>query len=325
MEIRKLAVLLVALLGAVGTSASGGTEGRQAKAAPFDYAPWERVLKKFVTETGRVDYAALKAASADLDRFAAELAARSPVSHPQDFPTRESQLAYWINTYNALAIRGVIEAWPVKSVLDIGLLPHSFFWRKSFTVGGRPMTLDNIENDFLRKQFAEPRIHFAIVCASNSCPRLQRQAYTAENVERLLEENARFYVNEPRNLRIDPARNRVTLAHLYTFPRYRGDFENHVRAKNISGTGNLLLDYVRLYTNPANRAALDALKNPRVEHFDYDWGINDVHAPAVTRENQPAAARQEFRELAAELPENAVFTRELAKPERSPGAVASDP
>src|SRR6266849_9456371 len=114
----------------------------------FDYAPWDRVLKKFVTETGRVDYGALKADSGDLDSFVAALAARSPASHPQDFPTRESQLAYWINAYNALVMKAVVENWPTKSVRNLGKL-YSFFWARKFVAGGKEYTLNNIE-DILR-------------------------------------------------------------------------------------------------------------------------------------------------------------------------------
>src|SRR6266852_720605 len=243
----------------------------------FDYAPWDRVMKKYVTETGRVDYAALKADSADLDRYVAEIASRSPVSHPQVFSTRESQLAYWINAYNALVMKAVVENWPTKSVRNLGKL-YSFFWGRRFVAGGKEYTLDNIE-DILRKMLMEPRIHFAIVCASNSCPRLQREAYTPENTERLLDEAARFYVNEPRNLKIDVAHNRVTLPNI--LGHYHEDFENYVRTHNARATGQPQVDYIGLYANPANRALLDQLKNPKVDHCGYDWGINDVHAPAV--------------------------------------------
>ena len=245
----------------------------------FDHAAWDHVLKKFVTEHGRVDYTALQADPRELDRYTAGLAAKSPVSDPQQFPTRESQLAYWINAYNALVMKGVIDHWPVKSVREIGRLPYSFFWRKKFVLGGRNYTLDGIEG-IMRKKLAEPRIHFALVCAANSCPRLQRQAYTPENTNRLLEEAARFYVNEPRNLRFEPEQNRVTVARIFNF--YHEDFENYVREKKITGIGQPILDYIRLYANEEHRRALDALNHPGVEHFDYDWGINDIHAPTVT-------------------------------------------
>ena len=249
-----------------------------ALAQEFDHSPWDRVLKKYVTETGRVDYVALKADSGDLDRYVAAIAAHSPVSHPQVFPTRESQLAYWINAYNALVIKAVVENWPTKSVRNLGKL-YSFFWARKFVAGGREYTLNNIE-DVLRRKLVEPRIHFAIVCASNSCPRLQREAYTAENVERLLDDAARFYANEPRNLKIEVAHNRVTLPNI--LGHYHQDFEDYVQAHNATATGHPQVDYVRLYMNPGNRALLDALKNPKVDHFGYDWGINDINAPVVT-------------------------------------------
>ncbi|HEV2495080.1 MAG TPA: DUF547 domain-containing protein [Terriglobia bacterium] len=249
------------------------------RAQQFDHSAWDHVLKQFVTDQGRVDYAALQANPVELDRYVTELAAASPISDPPQFPTREGQLVYWINAYNALVMKGVIEHWPVKSVRKIGGLPYSFFWREKFVLGGRKYTLDGVEG-ILRKTLAEPRIHFALVCAANSCPRLQRQAYTPENTDRLLEEDARFYVNEPRNLRIDPEQNRVTVARMFSF--YHEDFENYVRGKNLTGIGQPILDYIRLYANEEHRRALDALNHPGVQHFDYDWGINDVHAPTVT-------------------------------------------
>lgn len=256
-----------------------GVSAFPARAQGFDHSPWDRVLKRFVTEAGRVDYAALKADSRELDAYVAALGVRSLVSHPNDFPSRESQLAYWINSYNALVFHAVIEHWPVKTVRDIGTLPYSFFWRKKFTVGGKQYTLRHIENEFLRRGLAEPRIHFALVCAALSCPRLQRDAYTPENTERLLEEAARFYFREPRNLKIDTASHRVTVPRIMTW--YREDFEKYVRERRLARTGNALLAYVRLYASEADRAAIDALRNPRVDDFEYDWTINAVDVPAA--------------------------------------------
>jgi len=249
-------------------------------ASGFDHAPWDRVLKRFVTEASRVDYAALQDDAADLDRYVSALGARSPVSHPQDFPTRGSQLAYWINAYNAFTMKSVIEHWPTKSVRDIGFLPYSFFWRQKFVAGGARYTLNNIENDFLRKQLQEPRIHFVIVCASNSCPRLQREAFTEENTERLLEAAARFFVNEPRNLQIDRESNRVTVARIFTF--FDEDFADYARKLGKSPVGHPLLDYIWIYASEEHRAALESLDNPGVRDFEYDWGVNDVNAPAST-------------------------------------------
>ena len=185
-----------------------------------------------------------------------------------------------VNAYNAFTMKSVIEHWPTKSVRDIGFLPYSFFWRQKFVAGGKQYTLNNIENDFLRKQLQEPRIHFVIVCASNSCPRLQREAFTEENTERLLEAAARFFINEPRNLQIDRESNRVTVARIFTF--FEEDFENYARKAGKSTVGHPLLDYIWIYANEDHRTALRSLHNPTVRDFEYDWGINDVNAPAST-------------------------------------------
>ncbi len=109
---------------------------------------------------------------------------------------------------------------------------------------------------------------------------MQREACTAENTEALLEEATRFYVNEPRNLKIDVAHDRVSLPNI--LGHYHEDFENYVRAHNVTMTGQPQADYVGLYANPANRALLDELKNPKVDHFGYDWGINDVNASTAS-------------------------------------------
>ena len=269
---------LLLILLAIFCRAGVGT----AQSREFDHSAWDHVLKKFVNEQGRVDYATLQADSADLDRYAAQLAERSPFSHPRDFPTSESQLAYWINAYNAMVMRGVIENWPVKSVTKIGFLPHSFFWRKKFVLGGKQHTLNDIEKDFLLKRLAEPRIHFAIACASNSCPRLQREAYTPGNTERLLEEAVRFFINEPRNLHIDLKEDRVTVSRIFHW--YRDDFENYIRSRNLGDRSDAVLRYIRLYANEANRNRLDQLRDPSIKAFPYDWGINDIHAPENTEE-----------------------------------------
>ena len=261
--------LAVALLGALLMGSAAGAQG-------FDHSAWNRVLKKYVTEEGRVDYGGLKANRTEFDGYIAQIAARSPESHPQDFPTREAHLAYWINAYNALTICGVVDNWPTRSVRDLGFL-FGFFRRDDYTVGGKKVSLNYIEHDVIRKQFSEPRIHFALVCASLGCPKLRREAYVPEWLEQQLEDGARYFINEPRNLQIDPGRNRVTLSKIFDW--YSSDFEKYAKAANLSGTGQPILDYVRRYANENNCRALDALKNPRVSYADYSWEINATRVP----------------------------------------------
>ncbi len=223
------------------------------------------MLKKHVNQAGEVDYAALKAARRDLDEYIRLLGETSPASRPALFPSRAHQLAYWINAYNAFVMRGVVDSYPTKSVRDLGAL-YGFFRRKDYTAGGVKLSLLHLEDEILRKQFRDPRIHFVIVCASLSCPFLAAEAYTGEQVEAQLERAARLYVNQPRSLSIDAAANQVTLGAVYGLRDYVKDFE---------ATGVSLLDYIRRYASEENRRALEALKRPRLKFHDYDWSIND--------------------------------------------------
>jgi hypothetical protein len=138
---------------------------------------------------------------------------------------------------------------------------------------GRPVTLNHIEHDVLRGKLDEPRVHFVLVCAAKSCPQLPPRAVTPETVEAMLDEAARFFINEPRNLRIERPRNRVTLSWILT--HYREDFERYARRHHLNRIGVPLLDYIWLYAHAENRRALESFgRDVDLEDFDYDWSIN---------------------------------------------------
>jgi Protein of unknown function, DUF547 len=268
--IGRLPPAFAALLAAtLPIAAAAGAAAQQGGSA------WDQVLREFVTATGRVDYPALRARPGELDRFVGSLRARSPLSDPAAFPTREARLAYWINAYNALVVAGVVEAWPVSSVRQIGFLPFSFFHKK-FIVGGRRMTLDEIET-ILRQRLRDPRIHFAIVCASLSCPQLAREAYTPEQVDGQLDRAARAFIHDPGNVSIDVAHNRLKLSRIFRW--YRSDFAAAAGKEGFPGSGDPVLRYIRRYADPGTRRALDALHDPHIDYFPYDWGINAVAPP----------------------------------------------
>lgn len=151
-------------------------------AAQFDHSAWDRVLKKSTNVLGEVDYGALKKDRKDLDDYVRRLSEMSPDSKKDAFPTREAALAYWLNAYNALVMRAVVDAYPTKSVRDLGLL-YGFFRRKDHTLGGTKISLLALENDIIRPRFNDARIHFAIVCASISCPLLDREAFQPDTVD----------------------------------------------------------------------------------------------------------------------------------------------
>ena len=273
----------------------------------FDHTTLDRVLKGYVNEIGEVDYDGLKKNPDELDRYVEMLAATSPANRPQLFPTRDDRLAYWLNAYNAFVLKAVSAAYPVNSVRDMGFL-YSFFWRRKFLAGGQQMTLTHLENQMIRRRFSDPRIHFALVCASLSCPLLPREAFTGPALQEQLERAARLFINQKRNLTMDTTANRVYLSGLYNLSDYEEDFLQHLRRRNPDRKVTLLdyillyltprvtlLDYILPYLTPRNFQALNSLRNPRVEFFRYDWSINDPGSRAR------AGAVQE-RELARGSP-----------------------
>ena len=258
----RVLILVLILLALAAPAAAGG----------FDHSTWERVLKARVNAIGEVDYAALKA-NRNLDEYIRLLGESGPANRPELFPSRAHQLAYWLNAYNAFVMKGVVDNYPTRSVRDLGAL-YGFFRRKDYTAGGVRISLLNLEDDILRKQYRDPRLHFVIVCASISCPFLSRDAFTGETLEPHLERLAREFINQRRNLTINAAANLVTLGAVFGLRDYVKDFE---------ATGVSLLDYVRSYAGEENRRALGALKNPKIKFYDYDWSINDPGSRARAR------------------------------------------
>jgi len=142
-------------------------------------------LKKYVTENGRVDYKGLKNEKGKLESYL-EMLNKNP---PAKDWKQEEEMTYWINAYNAFTVKLILDHYPVKSIQEIdGGKP----WDEAFIkIGGKNYSLNNIETDFLRKKFSDPRIHFAINCASQSCPRLLNEAFTPEKIELQLNEQTK--------------------------------------------------------------------------------------------------------------------------------------
>ncbi|MEJ2166756.1 MAG: DUF547 domain-containing protein [Desulfobacterales bacterium] len=228
-------------------------------AAGFEQSRFDQVLKTYVNAKGLVDYNGI-AGDAQFKAYMKSLETADP-----NAMSRDGQLAFWINAYNAVTIDKVIEWKPQKSVRET-LIPGvwtstKFFTTRDHIVAGKRLSQDDIENDILRKQFKEPRIHFAIVCASSSCPPLPRFAYTAENVQAKLEEETRKYINSDRGTRIDAADNTLYLSKLFDW--YKGDFEFK------SGS---VLNFIKPYLNEKTLKFLE--RDPQIAYLDYDWSLN---------------------------------------------------
>ena len=187
----------------------------QDAAGRFDYAPLDRLLATFVDDAGFVNYAGLKQNHADLDKIVWDMARKSPDNAPAVFPSREAQLAYWIDAYNAEVLRIVVDHYPTSSITRIGLVPFGAFFIERVELGGKKLTLRGLENDIIRSRFHDARIHFAINCASRSCPPLARHAYQPEMLEAQLEDAARAFINDDRQVTLDETEGKVVLSKIF--------------------------------------------------------------------------------------------------------------
>nr|WP_254448821.1 DUF547 domain-containing protein [Spirosoma rhododendri] len=225
--------------------------------SPPSHAIWDGLLKKHVDGRGLVDYKGLKRDEALLNQYL-DLLSRTP---PAASWSVNEKMAYWINAYNAFTVRLILNHYPLKSIKDIGPAVQIPFvntpWtEKFFTIGGQKMSLDNIEHGTLRKQFTEPRIHFALVCAARSCPRLRNEAYTPARLAGQLNEQGVGFLNDPTKNAVTPGR--ASLSKLFDW--YNRDFEKNSRS-------------VVYWVNRYSQTKINA--DTPVSYLDYDWRLNE--------------------------------------------------
>lgn len=230
-----------------------------------DHSVWERILAAYVVASpDRVNrFAYGRVSETDRKALKAYLSALQDVKVSALKP--DEQRAYWINFYNALTIDVVLDHYPVKSIKDISL-GGGFFasgpWKKPLvTVEGKTLSLDNIEHDILRKTWRDPRVHYAVNCASMSCPNLMAKAFTAANLEQMLTQGARDYINHPRGVRVE--KGRVYLSQIFDW--YRKDF---------GANETEVLAHVAGYAAPDLKAQLQGIT--RVADYNYDWSLNEA-------------------------------------------------
>jgi hypothetical protein len=229
----------------------------------IDHAPWNGFIAAYrvlgADAIARVAYGRVSAGDrAALAAYVATLAAL-----PVRSLDRAEQRATWINLYNALTVLVVLQHYPVESIRDIdaGLISGGPWARKRLTIEGQAVSLDDIEHRILRPIWRDPRIHYAVNCASLGCPNLPAEPFTAANAERLLEDSSRAYVNHPRGLALDGAR--VTASSIYQW--FREDF---------GGSEAAVLDHLRRYAAPPLAARLADVH--AIDRYRYDWALNDA-------------------------------------------------
>jgi len=221
---------------------------------------WDLLLKRHVA-SGLVDYEGFRQDRAALDRYVVSL----QDVQPSQLGSREAQLAFWINAYNANVVKGVLDRYPIASVKEV----KGFFDRIRFRVAGRELTLNEIEGE--GRALGDWRIHFAVVCASSSCPLLRAEAYAADRLDAQLAEQTRQFLDNPRRgLRIEGG----TLWVSKIFDWYTTDF---VPAKELGLLRRLtpekLLSVLAPYLTP-EMGRLIRQRTLELRFTEYDWSLN---------------------------------------------------
>lgn len=234
-----------------------------------DHNPWDRFLQKHLVTNhpsgiNRVRYASVKQEDRrTLDDYISNLQQITVTRLPRD-----EQKAYWINLYNALTMKVVLDHYPVKSIRDINISPGIFsrgpWGAKLLSIQGQKVSLDDIEHRILRPLWGDNRVHYAVNCVSLGCPGLQPEAYTAQNTEALLEVGAREYVNHARGASM--TRDRLLLSSIYKW--FQTDF---------GGSEESVVRHLHKYAMPE---LAERLKNFKGKvSYDYDWRINGTESP----------------------------------------------
>ncbi|NIM06074.1 MAG: DUF547 domain-containing protein [Armatimonadetes bacterium] len=240
------------------------TVGKGSASTTLSHRAFDEILRRQVDSQGLVDYVSLqKDDRVLLDAYLNSIAATDPAS----LATREDRLAYWLNAYNAFVIAGVLDRYPMESVQKV----EGFFKEKRYLAGGKTYSLDEIENEIIRPTFEEPRIHFILVCAAKSCPRLGNRAMDPSSLEKTLEESARGFINSANGVRVNEIDKKLEVSALFKW--YRKDFEQEAGS---------VIDYLLRYLNEPPPDIGDY----EITFLSYDWALNEQAQPVPANGQQ---------------------------------------
>lgn len=236
------------------------------KKESIDHSRWQTILTTYITEkqvnqdTPAINLFSYGKVSAEhkqlLKRYLDDLQAIDPREY-----TEKEQFAYWVNLYNALTVDLILDNYPVKSITKLGSLLSFGPWDEDAAeVAGETLTLNDIEHKILRPIWKDPRIHYAVNCASFGCPNLSTDVFTADNTEALLEKAAHDYINHPRGLTLEG--NKLTLSKIYKW--YADDFGQSEQD---------FLIHVKQYAKPSLVKRLSGFDGKI--RYEYDWSLNE--------------------------------------------------
>jgi hypothetical protein len=232
-----------------------------------------------------VNYKELKANREPLDRFVKALGQFDKMTYRQ--MEKKEKIAFLINAYNAFVLSIVVEHYPIKGGLFASLFYprnsiqhiHGVFDSVEFELAGEKITLDGLEHEQLRRDFIEPRIHTALVCASMSCPPLRNEPYLAEKLDSQLNDQAKRFLSDPKSFRINKKKNRVYLSRIFKW--FDGDFvrafESVSRHSSLDVGQRAVISFIVPYVEPDDGNYLSG-KIYTIEYFEFDWSLN-VYKP----------------------------------------------
>lgn len=248
----------------------------------FDHTSFDELLQEYV-KNGLVDYRNLKQNPSDLTDYLKQI----EQVNPDEFQkwSKEEQMAFWINAYNAITIEGILRNYPIQwgSLIARVRFPQNSirqiggFWDEVFVkVMGKDLTLNDIEHKILRKEFNDPRIHFVIVCASIGCPLLESRAFFADDLDKRLEQATRNFINSPDKVRLDKKDNILNLSSIFDW--YKEDFsisaEEMKKFENYSKAEKGVIDFVTKFFPESDQKYI-VQNQPKIKYLDYDWSLNE--------------------------------------------------
>jgi hypothetical protein len=231
----------------------------------IDHSEWDRFLGQYILsgEDGinRVPYSSVS----DSDRQQLRQYIVSLEQLPIRRYSREQQLAYWINLYNALTVYVILQHYPVNSIRDIDISPGFFadgpWGKKLLTIEGQAVSLNDIEHRILRPLWQDPRLHYALNCASLGCPNLSASAFHANTLDAMLDQGANAYVNHPRGVML--RNGKLYISSIYSW--FRSDFGD---------SDTTVIDHLKRYAAPALQNTLSGIEH--ITGDDYNWSLNDA-------------------------------------------------
>ncbi len=243
------------------------------------------MLKTFANEKAMVNYRKLKAQRRQLDAFAAAMG-KLPSATYEKWSERD-KIAFWLNAYNGLTLKAIIDNYPIKSSFfrsriypknSIRQIPG--VWKKvTFRVMGQDLTLDRIEHKILREKFDEPRIHMAMVCAAMGCPPLRNEPYVGDKLDEQLDDQTRRLLGNSAKFKIDRGKNMLRLSSIFDW--FTGDFvKKYGPGRNIGKHDkkeSAVLNFVALYLTGAQKDYVLTGKF-KIKYLQYDWSLNEQRA-----------------------------------------------